>query len=135
LLQRRAANRSFNRARSRGSWRAFVSRLMGRSTQLQGLTTKKRREASGAVPSVQVISLEEVVGSEGRSQEFDDQFWPLKEHSRDRWMNIALAMRGGTPLPPVQLVKTAGGYVVRDGHHRLSVARALGRAVIEAEIV
>jgi hypothetical protein len=38
-------------------------------------------------------------------------------------------------FPPVQLIHTAEGYVVRDGHHRLSVARAFGQAVIEAEIV
>lgn len=108
---------------------------MGRTTRLQGLSTKARQGAKKTSPGIQVIPLEEIVGSEGRSQDFDNQFWPLKEHSRDRWVNIAQAMRSGAPLPPVQLVQTAGGYAVRDGHHRLSVARAYGRTVIEAEIV
>jgi hypothetical protein len=38
-------------------------------------------------------------------------------------------------LPPVQIIQTYEGYFVRDGYHRISVARALGQAAIEAEAV
>ena len=135
LQNRKAAVNAFNRARNRGAWRALLARLMRRSTQLQHYGAKNQRAAQQTTRGIQTVALDQVIGSEGRSHDFDAQFWPLKEHNRDRWVNIATAMAGGKPLPPVQLIQTAGGYVVRDGHHRLSVARAFGRAVIEAEIV
>jgi hypothetical protein len=33
------------------------------------------------------------------------------------------------------LTEKDGAYYVRDGHHRISVARALGESFIEAEVV
>ncbi|MAU00488.1 MAG: hypothetical protein CL608_25375 [Anaerolineaceae bacterium] len=75
------------------------------------------------------------MGSKGRSHDFNNQFWPLREESRDRWVNIAQVMRSKKGLPPVQLIHTDAGYFVRDGHHRISAARALGQTAIEAEVV
>jgi len=135
LQNRKVAVNAFNRARKQGSRRALLARLTRRSTQLQHYRAKNQRSAQQAAGGIQTVALDEVIGSEGRSHDFDAQFWPLKEHNRDRWVNIAVAMANGKPLPPVQLIHTAGGYIVRDGHHRLSVARAFGRAVIEAVIV
>jgi hypothetical protein len=134
LQQRRAVVQSFNRARMRGTWRGRLSRLMGRSTQLQSFNSTGQYIANQVSADVQYIALDDVTGSEGRSRDFDNHFWPLKDHNRDRWVNIALAIRNGKPLPPIKLIHTAEGYAVRDGHHRLSVARAFGQAVIEAEI-
>ena len=37
-------------------------------------------------------------------------------------------------MPPVELLKVGDIYFVRDGHHRVSVARALGRADIDAYV-
>ena len=135
LQNRKAALTAFNRARKQGSRRALLARLTRRSTRLEHYGAKNQPSYQQAALGIQTVALDEVIGSEGRSHDFDAQFWPLKEYSRDRWISIAMAMADGKPLPPVQLVQTAAGYVVRDGHHRLSVARALGRAVIEAEIV
>ena len=50
------------------------------------------------------------------------------------WVGIAVAILQGVSLPPVELIQTAEGYMVRDGHHRLSVARAFDQEVIEAVI-
>jgi hypothetical protein len=135
LQNRKAAVNAFNRARNRGAWRALLARLTRRSTQLQHYGSKNQSAVRLASRGIETVALDEVIGSEGRSRDFDAQFWPLKEHNRDRWVNIAVAMASGKPLPPVELIQTPGGYVVRDGHHRLSVARAFGRAVIEAAIV
>lgn len=135
LWNRKAAVHAFNRARKHGSRRALLARLARRSTQLQHYGEKNQPSAKQNARGIQTIALDEVVGSEGRSRDFDAQFWPLKEHNRDRWVSIAMAMVSGTPLPPIRLIQTVDGYIVRDGHHRLSVARAFGRAVIEAEIV
>ena len=107
---------------------------MGRSTKLQELQSQSKR-AKGQVLGVRIVFLDEIIGSEGRSHDFDNQFWPLREENRDRWVNIAQVMRRKKGLPPVQLIHTDSGYFVRDGHHRISVARALGQAAIEAEVV
>lgn len=135
LQNRKAAVNAFNRARNRGAWRALLARLTRRSNQLKHHEVKNQPSSQQATRGIQTVALDAVIGSEGRSHDFDAQFWPLKEHNRDRWVNIAIAMASGKPLPPVELIHTADGYVVRDGHHRLSVARAFGRVVIEAEIV
>ncbi len=127
--------KSYNRARKRGAWRRLQARLTGRSVQLQHYATTGRQTVKQATGGVHLIALDQIIGSEGRSHDFDNQFLPITEHTRDRWVNIAMAMGTGKPLPPVQLIESASGYVVRDGHHRISVARAFGQEVIEAEII
>ena len=130
-----AAIKSYNRAKKRGAWRRIKARITGRSVQLPHYPTTGRQSVSHAPGGVQLIAHNKIIGSEGRSHDFDDQFWPLTEHSSERWLRIAMAMGTGQPLPPVQLLKSEKGYVVRDGHHRLSVARAFGQEVIEAEVI
>jgi hypothetical protein len=134
LAQRRALVQMFNRATSQAKRRRFLARLTGRLTQLQTLQLQGMR-AGGQIPGVEIVSLDEIVGSEGRSHDFDNHFWPLHEDNRDRWVNIAQVMSSKKGLPPVQLIHTDAGYFVRDGHHRISVARALGQAAIEAEVI
>ncbi len=41
----------------------------------------------------------------------------------------------GVHMPPVQLIELGGRYYVRDGHHRISVAKALGESFVDAEVV
>lgn len=130
-----AATVLFNRAKKRGTWRRFRAWLSRRSVQLQHYPAIGRHTTKQAAYGVQYVALDQVIGSEGRSCDFDNQFWPITKHNRDRWVSIAIAMGSGKPLPPVQLIQVDNGFVVRDGNHRLSVARAFGQAVIEAEIV
>ena len=65
---------------------------------------------------------------------FDTQFHPLKHGTRQRWVGIMMARRSGLSLPPVKLIRVGDAYFVRDGHHRVSVARALAEEYIEAEV-
>lgn len=132
---RGAAIHAFNRAKKRGTLRRLRAWLTRRSVRLQHYPTTGLQDPKQAVRGIQTIALDQIIGSEGRSLDFDNQFWPISDHSRDRWVNIAVAMGTGKPVPLVQLVQIANGYVVRDGNHRVSVARALGHAVIEAEII
>ena len=37
-------------------------------------------------------------------------------------------------LEPVELIQVDDSYFVKDGHHRISVARALGQSAIDAEV-
>jgi hypothetical protein len=80
------------------------------------------------------VPIEQIRGSEGRSNDFDRDFNPLQDHCKSRWLRIAKAREQDKVLPPVVLVQVGGVYFVRDGHHRISVARALGQLDIEAEV-
>ena len=83
---------------------------------------------------VQSVPIDQIRGSEGRSADFDRDFCPLQDRTRGRWLGIARARQAGKSLPPVLLVQVGKVYYVRDGHHRISVARALGQRTIEAKV-
>jgi len=81
-----------------------------------------------------VVALDVIVGSVDRGRDFDRRFRPTSGRSRGRWEQIAAAARRGESLPPVDLLGVGELYFVRDGHHRVSVARALGRTDIDAYV-
>jgi hypothetical protein len=83
---------------------------------------------------LQVVPLDAIVGTVDRGKEFDRAFRPTSSQVRGRWERIAKAMRRGEPMPPISVFKVGDVYFVRDGHHRVSVARALGRREIEAYV-
>ncbi len=74
------------------------------------------------------------VGTVDRTRGFDRSFRPTSSTARGRWERIANMVRRGEPLPPVQLYRIGDVHFVRDGHHRVSVARALGRTEIDAYV-
>jgi hypothetical protein len=80
------------------------------------------------------VPISQIQGSEGKSEEFDAEFRPLKPFSRDRWVSVAVAFLQGKSLPPVELIKVGQQYFVRDGHHRISVARAYGQYDVDAVV-
>ncbi len=84
---------------------------------------------------LQTVSMDRIQGTEGKADEFDAEFNPTQERSRSRWISIALQKLRGRELPPVELVQVGNTYFVRDGHHRISVSRAMGQDFIEAEVV
>jgi hypothetical protein len=85
---------------------------------------------------LQTVSLDAIVGSVDRQGGggFDRQFRPTSSQVRGRWERIAGMMRRGDPLPPISTFKVGDVHFVRDGHHRVSVARALGRTDIDAMV-
>ena len=81
---------------------------------------------------VQVIPIDSIVGSVDKVRDFDRRFRPTSGRSRERWEKMARGSRTGEAFPPIDVYKLGHLYFVRDGHHRVSVARALGTRVIEA---
>jgi hypothetical protein len=89
--------------------------------------------AQAAAGGVREIGLDQIVGTlePSRAAEFDCEFRPIRR-ARGRWLAIWLAETRGAGLPPISVARVAGGYAVRDGHHRVSVARARGALTISA---
>jgi hypothetical protein len=96
--------------------------------EAEGKAVKRRYAGLRSVP------LSQICGSEGRTRDFDRHFNPLRSHTQQRWLNVMLARRLDVPLPPVELIQIGDAYFVRDGHHRVSVAHALGEVCIDAEV-
>jgi len=85
---------------------------------------------------VESASIAHIRGSvnEGRTYDFDADFRPLKRHNRERWLRLAEACQRGVRIPPVKLIKIGEIYFVQDGHHRISVHRAMGLTEIQADV-
>jgi hypothetical protein len=66
--------------------------------------------------------------------DFDNKFLPLQTHNKSRWVSVAKAVRLGIKLPPVELIRIDDHYFVVDGHHRLSIAQAMGETAIAANV-
>ncbi len=81
-----------------------------------------------------VIRLDTVVGSVDRPRDFDRYFRPTHSRVRQRWERLAVATRRGESIPPIDVYRVGELHFVRDGHHRVSVAHALGLDTIEAMV-
>ena len=83
---------------------------------------------------LRTIPLDSIVGSVDRPRDFDRRFRPTSGRVRRRWEGIAAAMRRGEAMPPIEVYAIGDFHFVKDGHHRVSVARAMGNEVIEADV-
>ncbi len=134
----RQARQLHHRFCNRTWWSQVRLALTGRACRLLDLTSVR---ATCAVldchyAGTQTVPLNQIRGSSSpcRCHDFDADFRPLTSHTQNRWLRLAAARLRGTKLPPVALVKLAGVYFVEDGHHRISLARALGEDEIEAKV-
>jgi len=95
-------------------------------------------DALGMVGEVQLgletIPLDSVVGTVDRTRDFDRGFRPTTPRVRGRWQRIAAAQRRGEAFPPISVYRIGDLHFVRDGHHRVSVAKSLGRKDIDAYV-
>ncbi len=135
-----AHSRHLNTAISQFKWSLFcgrISRLLRGAFQLYDLNVIRKSLGVCGVfhAGIRVVELEKIVGSEGRTGDFDRRFHPLCERERERWVSVATARLSHQSLPPVELIQVGEAYFVRDGHHRISVARAFGQMAIDAEVI
>jgi hypothetical protein len=133
------AQNDFMRARRHAAAARLAARLRGEPDDVRMvLPYEEVVDALGFVSEHRagsaVVALDAIVGSVGRAREFDRSFRPTSGRVRSRWEHIAAMVRRGESLPPVDLVRIGEIYFVQDGHHRVSVARALGRRDIDAYV-
>ena len=133
---RMQANTEFELLLIRGLRHCYLSRFIGSRDQLLNLEEiQKQLTIQSRNPAgIRLVPIAAICGSEGRSSDFDAKFRPLKRHCEERWVSIALAHQLEVGLPAVELIQINDRYFVRDGHHRISVARWLGQLEIEAHV-
>jgi hypothetical protein len=84
---------------------------------------------------VVTIRIETIVGTVDRRKEFDRSFRPTSSKARARFERIAEASRRGGARPPIVVYRVGALHFLRDGHHRVAVARAQGLEKIDAHVV
>ena len=129
------AEKAFARAR-RARRRAAVLNAVTRrdrcSARLRVIGATPRAGAGGPVRE---IPLDRIAGTlePARAELFDADFRPAAS-TRERWQRLWMAEQRGVVLPPISVTQVGDTYAVRDGHHRVSVARARGAATIDASL-
>jgi len=81
------------------------------------------------------IAIADIRGSVGRPNDFDASFLPVRPQMRQRWAQLDAAMRRGEAVPPIEVYHLGDVYFVKDGHHRVSVARHLHWKTIPARVI
>jgi hypothetical protein len=128
----------FSRARRRRALARLSARLRRADDVNHILPFEEVVRALGRVGErrlgLQLIPIDSIIGTVDRSREFDRDFRPTSPRVRERWQGINLAQRKGEAMPPIDVYRIGELHFVKDGHHRVSVARALGHKDINAYV-
>lgn len=81
------------------------------------------------------VPISQIVGSVGRYRDFDRAFLPRQRQTKDRWLSIDRAYYNDVLLPPIEIYRLGETYFVKDGNHRVSVARERGQEFIDAHVI
>ena len=130
------ASQDFERASSRAFWRRIVTRLTGENNELLPFDEVREKLTFRGQHYVGLhqVSISQIVGSMGRYNDFDRAFLPTQTRTKGRWMSIDQAHYQDIHLPPVELYKIGEIYFVKDGNHRVSVARERGQEYVDANV-
>lgn len=133
---RALASDDFSRLRIREIFQRVGSLFTGRRDDLLSYTAVKDilHPAEETYRGVLPVRVANIVGSEGRYNDFTRSFLPRHRHMRGRWIHIGAAMYQDVALPAVRLYEIGGAYFVRDGNHRVSVAKNSGVEFVDAEV-
>lgn len=131
------ARDDFNRARKGAFFSELFNLFSPNREELLSLHEVREtlRPRGETYRGMQTVPIDRIVGSEGRYRDFTKQFLPRYEHLRNRWQRVDMAHLTDIVLPPISLYEVGGVYFVRDGNHRVSVARTQGVLAIDAEVV
>lgn len=130
------ARLDFSNAFQKGFRRSILSWLQNKNNELLPF-----EEVLKHIPmrgqnyiGVKQIETDKIIGSVSRYYDFDRAFLPRQTHTRDRWESIDRAHFKQIILPPIEVYKIGDAYFIKDGNHRVSVAREKGQAFIDAYV-
>jgi len=131
------AQEDFSRARNKAWINEMQNIMHPDKKRLLSLNDVKKilKPKNEVYIGLKTVPIKKIVGSEGRYNDFDNHFLPRSNELKQRWMNVDQAHLSDIVLPPIQLYELGGLYFVRDGNHRVSVAKTQGVEFIDAEVI
>ncbi len=126
----------YQNARMRAFWTEMFNLVRGKPAELLSFeeVRARLRLRQEYYKGLQDIDLNKIVGSVGRYREFTRNFLPKKRVQQERWSRVFAVATGMTGLPPIEVYQVGDVYFVRDGNHRVSVAKQLGNKTIQAHV-
>ncbi len=114
----------------------LMAHLTGKSAELLAYDDVRQqlRETGTIERGLQEIPLDAIVGSVGRYDDFTRDFMPKKDSDQERWARVKTAVLDMSGMAPIDVYQIGEAYFVRDGNHRVSVARRLGTGTISAHV-
>jgi nucleotide-binding universal stress UspA family protein len=131
-----SAIQDFHEARRKAALERILSRLTGRSADLLSYEDVRQKLHAVEVPRQELreIPLEAIVGSVGRYHDFTRSFLPKLQSSGQRWARVKSVSEGAAGHEPIEVYQIGGAYFVKDGNHRVSVARQSDAGTIQAYV-
>jgi hypothetical protein len=131
------AKSDFESAMRTGFWRSLISWFTKSRNELLPFDEVRKLVPMQGMHEIGLreIPLDQIVGSVGRYNDFDRAFLPRRTETRSRWISIDAARLLDVSLPAIEVYKIGSFYFVKDGNHRVSVARRRGQAYIDANVI
>jgi nucleotide-binding universal stress UspA family protein len=126
----------FRDARWKADLQEIMARFTGQNTKLLSFdeVREKLKIQASAECGLEDIPLDAIVGSVGRYTDFTRNFLPRDRVSESRWVNVMMAATDQIGLDPIEVYQIGEVYFVKDGNHRVSVARQMGATHIQAYV-
>jgi len=128
----------YKKARRGASVQELLARLAGNTEGTELHSYDEVRQQLQAIEKstehLEEIPLDSIVGSVGRYHDFTRKFLPKASINEGRWARVMASSQGLSGLPPIDVYKIDEVYFVRDGNHRVSVARQMGSSTIQAYV-
>jgi hypothetical protein len=136
-MTRREARADFEKAYRKGSWRSVLNWITRNRAELLPFDeVRTRLPIKGQhYIGMREVPLDTIIGSVSRYNDFDRAFLPRQTHTRERWENVDAAHLQDIILPPIEVYQIGDAFFVKDGNHRVSVARLKGQAYIDAYVI
>jgi hypothetical protein len=89
-----SALNQFKASLLQGSFFRLKMKVLRRQPFLYDLNTIKPHlhVRGSSYVGIKAVRISSIIGSEGRTSDFDREFHPMSEAARDRWVNIAVAI-------------------------------------------
>ncbi len=137
MSSKELARADFQTARRKAFWRRIGSWLFRGDNALLAFEEIRRQLHVQAQHEGgnREVPIDQIVGSVGRYRDFDRAFLPRQDRTHGRWESIDRAHHDGVGLPAIELYRIGETYFVKDGNHRVSVARERGQRFIDARVI
>jgi hypothetical protein len=131
------AKSDFDVALRKGFWRSVSTWFNGKDNSLLPFDEVRRLLPFQGQHylGMRQVPVHKIVGSVGRYQDFDRAFLPRRSELGSRWVSIDMAHLQDVILPPIEVYKIGEAYFVKDGNHRVSVAKERGQEDIDAYVI